>query len=187
MMMVIILLSLAYALLAALLLSLNLQTKWRYEIKLTVIIGVSLFYAVSFWSINHLRGWPIDARPPNPFKLHWAVVEDPDKLRGTKGRIYILGQALSSYGALIGTPRLYEIPYSPDVAQAVEEARHAIEGGRPLEARLNIYDYKEPEDEAELPDQTRRQSGVDALPDAEGEKNLRLEFRELPPPALPPK
>ena len=79
------LLGLAYAVVAALLLSLNLQTKYRRGIKIAAILGVSLLYIGAYHGAQNLRGWAISAAPPNPFKLHWAVVEEPDKARGTKG------------------------------------------------------------------------------------------------------
>ena len=177
------LLGLAYAVVAALLLSLNLQTKYRRGIKIAAILGVSLLYIGVYHGAQNLRGWAISAAPPNPFKLHWAVVEEPDKARGTKGAIYILGQRLSARGVAIGEPRLFRLPFTPELAEQVDDALTKKEDGRDLEARLS---YK-----AATPDEVddiQKRDGQKSRPDSAGEEErLKLNFRELSAPDLPPK
>lgn len=177
------LLGVAYAVLAALLLSLNLETKYRREIKIAAIIGVSLLYVATYHGAQNLRGWAIAEAPPNPFKLHWAVVEEPDKARGTEGAIFILGQKLSSRGVAVGAPRLYELPFTPELAEQIDEALTKKEDGKDLEARLS-YKAATPDDV----DEAQKRDGQKSRPDSEGDKDrLKLEFRELPSPSLPPK
>ena len=176
-------LGLAYAALAALLLTLNLQTKYRREIKIAAIVAVTLLYVGAYHGAQNLRGWAISDAPPNPFKLHWAVVEEPDKARGTAGAIYILGQKLSARGVATGQPRLYRLPFSPELAEQVDEALAKKEDGRDLEARLS-YKAATPEELDEL----QRRDGEKARPDAAGEEErLKLNFRELKAPDLPVK
>lgn len=176
-------LGLAYAVLAALLLTLNLQTKYRREIKIAAIIGVTLLYIGAYHGAQNLRGWAISDAPPNPFKLHWAVVDEPDKTRGTAGAIYILAQKLSARGVATGQPRLYRLPFSPELAEQVDEALAKKEDGRHLEATLS-YKAATPEELDEL----QRRDGEKARPDAAGEEErLKLNFRELKAPDLPPK
>ena len=177
------LLGVAYAVLAALLLSLNLETKYRREIKIAAIIGVSLLYVATYHGAQNLRGWAIAEAPPNPFKLHWAVVEEPDKARGTEGAIFILGQKLSSRGVAVGAPRLYELPFTPELAEQIDEALTKKEDGKDLEARLS-YKAATPDDV----DEAQKRDGQKRRPDSAGEEDrLKLNFRELASPDLPPK
>ena len=177
------LLGLAYAALAALLLTLNLETKYRRETKIGAIAAVTLLYLATYHGAQNLRGWAITDEPPNPFKLHWAVVEEPDKARGTKGAIYILGQKLTSRGLATGEPRLYELPFSPELAEQVDDALQKKEDGRDLEARLS-YKAATPDDV----DKIQQRDGNKARPDSAGEEErLKLDFRELPGSDLPPK
>ena len=177
------LLGLAYALVAALLLTLNLQTKYRREIKLAAIILVSLLYIGAYHGAQNLLGWAISVAPPNPFKLHWAVVEEPDKARGTDGAIYILGQKLNRRSIAEGQPRLYRLPFSPELAEQVDDALKKKEDGHDLEARLS-YKVAKPDNV----DETRKRDGQKSRPDSAGEEErLKLDFRELNAPQLPPK
>ena len=176
-------LGLAYAALAALVLTLNLNSQWRREIKIGIIILMSALYFAAYWGGQNLRGWAIASQPPNPFKLHWAIVEEPDKARDTSGAIYILAQQLSPQGALLSRPRLYRLPFSPELAEQIEEARNAAEDGKPIEARLS-YKAKKPETEDLL--EQREKQGQTSRAAATADR-LELNFRELPPPPLPPK
>ena len=87
------LLGLAYAVVAALLLTLNLQTPYRREIKLTAILIVSLLYIGAYHGAQNLRGWAISAAPPNPFKLHWAVVRSRIRRPALRARFTFLGRS----------------------------------------------------------------------------------------------
>ena len=130
------LLGIAYAVVAALLLNLNLASPWRREIKFAAIFLVTGLYVGTYIGAQNLRGWAIATPPENPFKLHWAVIEEPDKVNGTAGRIYILAQPMGAGGALRGSPRLHGLPFSAELADAVEEALEQVEDGKPFEARL---------------------------------------------------
>ena len=178
-------LGIAYAALAALVLSLNLSSQWRREIKIGIIILMSALYFAAYWGGQNLRGWAIAMPPPNPFKLHWAIVEEPDKARDTKGAIYILAQQLSPQGALLSKPRLYRLPFSPQLAEQIETALKASADGKPIEATLS-YKAKKPETAEALA--KRDKEGQNSRPDSAADADrLTLDFRELPPPPLPPK
>ena len=181
-------LGLSYAAIAALLLNLNLPNTFpkRYSraIKISAIIVVSLLYAGTYHGSQNLRGWAIQKAPPNPFKLHWAIVEEPDKIKRTDGAIYILGQAMRANGSPTGSPRLYELPFTPELAEEIDEALSKKEDGKPLEARLS-YKAANPDSEME---EIKKRDGNKSRPDSAGdEERLKLEFRELPTPDLPPK
>ncbi len=176
-------LGVSYALLAGLLLSLNMQTPFRREIKTAAIILVTLFYAGAYHGAQNLRGWATADTPPNPFKLHYAVVEEPDKAAGTKGAIYLLAQKMDARGTGLGQPRLYELPFSPELAEEIDEAMAKKETGQTLEANLS---YKAAN--AEDAEEAQKRDGQKARPIAKGDENrLKLNFRELPVTNLPPK
>ena len=102
-----------------LLLALNLKTPMRRLSWLALL--VTLFYIFAYHGSQNMRGWAIADTPPNPFKLHWAVIEEPDKIAKTSGAICCTAQKLSDNGALLSY-RLYRLPFSPELADAVEEA-----------------------------------------------------------------
>jgi hypothetical protein len=84
---------------------------------------------------------------------------------------------------LRASPRLHALPFSPELADAVEEALEQIEGGRPFEARL-AYKEARPPEEAKI----QKREGQSASENSAGERTtLKLEFRDLPVPDLPPK
>jgi len=177
------LLGAAYALLAALLLSFNLHTRFQRTLKYGVIALTSLFYIATFWGIQSLRGWPLAAEPPEPFRLHWAIVQEPDKASGEDGKIYLLA---SQPEQVQPRPRLYALPFSYGLAESVEEALQQMEGGRTVTARM-AYKYKEePEEEAANPVPT--EPGGPSYAEQDPDLNV-LYLRILPPPPnrLPPK
>lgn len=175
----------SYVVLGALVLTLNLKSQIHYGFKLASIVFLSILYIATYIAIGEIRGWAIEKEPPSPFKLHWAIVEEPDKRNGTEGMIYILGQEINAYGTLQGQPRLYGLPFSPALAQEIENARAAIEDGKPIEANI-AYKAKKVEDE-DLDDMQTRE-GAKAQPDSASEADrLTLNFREIPKPDLPAK
>lgn len=180
-------LSIAYAFMAALLLNLNINTPLARPIKIGAIILVSTFYIIAYYGVQNLRGWAVEALPPEPFKLHWAIIEEPDKTNAKKnnesGRIFILAQDLSAHSALLGQPRLYGLPYSLLLAEQVSKALNQIENGQPIEARLT-YEAAKNRD----PQKLHKQTGDTPYGAAEANADiLTLEFRDIPRANLPPK
>jgi len=60
---------LSYVVVSALLLSLNLASRWHWGVKAAAIAVTSLFFGVSYASIAGLIGWPSEARVPERFQL----------------------------------------------------------------------------------------------------------------------
>jgi hypothetical protein len=69
----------SYAVLARLLLSLNLRSAWHWTIKAVAIALTAGFFVVAFVAIEALLGWPTEARPPAQFQLHAALVLEPNR------------------------------------------------------------------------------------------------------------
>lgn len=174
--------SLTYVALGALGLTLYLATPHSTNIKATIIAAISGFYILTFIGLAEIRGWAIEKTPPNPFKLHWAVVEEPNKATGTEGQIYILAQALGEYEELISAPRLYVLPFSAALAQQVEDAKKQIEEGQPIEGTFAYKAARQDKDDRER----RRDEGVEKQATGESDQ-LILQFRDLPRPDLPAK
>ena len=83
----------------------------------------------------------------------------------------------------LGEPRLYRLPFSPELAEQVDDALNQKEDGRDLEARLS-YKAATPDDVDEI----QKRDGQKSRPDAAGEEErLKPDFRNLPAPDLPPK
>lgn len=175
--------AIAYAALAGLVLALNLATPYRREIKISAIVLITILYVVTYRGLDNVQGWAIEEAPPNPFKLHWAVIEEPNKVTGDAGTIYILAQALHRTGAFRSKPRLYALPYSDALAQQIEDAKEQVEDGKLIEANLAYKYAKKPEKIDEV-NANQGEQGNAANREVD---RLELDFREIPRPDLPPK
>jgi len=181
----------SYLVIAVLLLSLNLASRWHWTVKAAAIAPTTGFFAVSYVSIGGLIGWPSEARMPGHFQLHWATVVEPDKLNGLPGSIYLWVEALDEANIPSGTPRAFRVPYSRELADRIGRAKERIEQGKDQAGTVRDFEVSESE-----PDEDRRLAGA---PPREGEPASTgdptafiqhmpsIEFDDMPPPALPPK
>src|SRR5262249_26217069 len=102
--------ALSYVVIAVLLLSLNLASRWHWGVQAAAIAVTALFFGLSYASISGLIGWPSEARVPEHFQLHWATVVEPDKLNGLPGSIYLWLESLNESNMPAGTPRAFRVP-----------------------------------------------------------------------------
>ena len=181
----------SYVVIAVLLLSLNLGSRWQWGIKATAIAITTAFFGVSYASISGLIGWPSEARVPQRFQLHWATVVEPDKLNGLPGSIYLWVEALDENNMLAGTPRAFRVPYSRELADRIGRAKERIEQGTDQLGTARDLDVPESE-----PDADRRLAGAPPRqnePGSPGDPTAfiqhmpSIEFEDMPPPPLPPK
>src|SRR5437016_3860744 len=119
----------SYVVIAVLLLSLNLTSRWHWGVKAAAIVVTTGFFGVSFASITGLIGWPSQARVPEHFQLHWATVVEPDKLNGLPGSIFLWIEGLDENSMPAGTPRAFRVPYSRELADRIGHAKERIEQG----------------------------------------------------------
>jgi hypothetical protein len=182
---------LSYVVLAVLLLSLNLASRWHWGIKALAIALTTAFFGISYASITGLVGWPSEARLPERFQLNWGTVVEPDKLNGAPGVIYLWVEALDENNSPAGVPRAFRVPYRRELADRIGHARERIEQG--AEQAGTVRDLEFPES---LPDQDRRLAGTPPRendPGTPGDPTAfiqhmpSIEFEDMPPPALPPK
>jgi hypothetical protein len=118
---------------------------------------------------------------PADFRLHWVVIEEPDKVTGADGKIYFWIRELDQAGLAEGAPRAYQIPWDEDTAEATQEALEELEGGQLLNGRMSRQMINP---NLISPDPTAQYRGDES--GSSGEQ-ARFEFIRLPPPTLPPK
>jgi len=136
---VILTLSVAYALIGALLLVVMVYARLPWQLKAVAVVVISSFYIASFLGMRGLLGWAsVDALPAN-FKLLQARIVEPHSLEGDPGAIYLWVEALDDGNRPSGVPRAYRIPYSDRLADATDKAQGEIAAGRPQGGRAADY------------------------------------------------
>ena len=120
--------TIAYAVLAVLLLNLNLYSRWSLWVKGGAIFLTAVLYFVSYLSLQGFLGWPTNSTMPKQFLLLSSHVEEPDEVLGITGGIYLW--TLTQEGDHIDTvPRAYRMPYSQELHTQVSEAARQIKNG----------------------------------------------------------
>ena len=162
----------AYVLIALLLLSINLYSIWSWKIKGGTIIITSLFYIITYMSFTPLLGWPTGDNPPERFRLIAGHVEQPDKLTGDEGAIYLWMTQIDDLSST-APPRAYEFPYSNALHEVVYNATSKLNKGIP---QLGEFDDE-------------HDNIIDELKDAprSGQKSVKIQLYDLPDPLFPDK
>ncbi len=178
----VLLLSLGYAAVAALLLTLNLATRYSPWLKAGVIILVTMLYAGTWYGTRGLLGWASPDPLPEDFRVLWITMEEPDKVTRAPGTIYYWIRSLDEAGLPAGPPRAYAMPWTEHSAEAAQQALEQLEDGELLNGRWgrDIVEQTQP-----------AAAGVEYAGDAAltGDGGLRpdIEFLPVPPPTLPVK
>jgi hypothetical protein len=128
-------LSIAYTLLAALLLLIALRASIPWPLKIAVVVVTSAFYCVAFFRTEGLPGWSAVAPLPPQFQLLWARVVEPNPLDQDPGAVHVWIEELDAANLPSGQPRAYRLPYTPALARKVEAAREQILKGHPTGGR----------------------------------------------------
>lgn len=178
----VVLLAIGYAAVAALLLSLNLATRFAFAVKTGAICLVSGLYATTWFGLDGLLGWATPAALPEEFRVLWIVMDEPDKATRVPGSIFFWVRTLDDAGLPAGAPRAYRVAWTEAGAEAAQAALAGIEQGELLNGRLG-HDL--------VTDDDAREEGADyagqrSLSGSGGEPP-NFEFVRVPPPALPPK
>ena len=122
-----------YVVLAALLLSLNLKSAWRWPVKAAAIGITAGFFVVVFVALEAMLGWPTEDFPPARFQLHAALVDEPDRKGRSAGAIYLWLSPRNAEGDIAGPPRAYALPYSRALHEATVRAQTGLQAGRPID------------------------------------------------------
>jgi hypothetical protein len=162
----------AYVLLALLLLNLGVYTAWSWWIKAVAIVLTSGFYWVSYLAYDDLLGWATPAPIPQRFRLLAGYVEEPSKLKGSSGQIYLWISSMQQ-GLDDLAPRSHRLPYDNDLHARVLEANTKLKRGQ---AQLGAAD----EIEGEIPGRWLRWLRG-------GQKSVKIKFIDMPDPLFPDK
>ncbi len=139
-----------------LLLSLNVDTTWPWQIKAGAIVTTMLTVVMSYFAIVELLGWPTGQNLPDDMRLLAADIIEPRPSGNEDGAIYVWAKPIGDFTA---QPRAYELPYNPDlhdmIIQALERSRNGIKQGvrrnpnydqekygRGIGLPLNFFDIK---------------------------------------------
>jgi hypothetical protein len=177
----VLLLTLGFVAVAALLLNLNLATGHSAKVKSAAIVLVSVIYVLTWFGYQGITGWATPEPLPERFRVHWLMVEDPEKLSGAPGAIYFWVRELDEAGFPVGPPRAHRVAWSESAAQAAEAALASMDAGELLNGRLS-RNAMAPEDDSDRPISEFAGDGG-----APGSPQPGFEFSRVPPPALPPK
>ena len=180
----------AYIVLAVLLLSLNLTSLWRWWIKGAAIIITTIFFGVTFQTLNGLMGWPTTQKLPARFTLVWSLAVEPDKKTNSPGCIYLWAEELDGNNVPSSTPRSYQLPYSDALARQIAGAQEKRDRGVEVMGRVEEARSREEELKTDIKigriERNGEENGAaDTVPFMDD--GARLSFEELPPVILPDK
>lgn len=176
-------LSLAYALIAALLLILCVGTKASYVAKCSAIIVVSAFYVMTWFGYRDSLGWATPATMPESFRVLWITIDDPDKKSREPGAIFFWLRVTDEAGIPVGEPRAYKMPWSIELAEKAQVALEKMDEGEQLNGRRSNNILTD-QDNSDIPEDGYE--GGDT-PSGEDGFSPTFEFVEIPPPSLPKK
>jgi len=190
--------SAAYVVLAVIVLSMGLTSRFAWWVKAGVIVVSSMFFIEVFFASKSLLGWPASGALPPKFQLLWTRVVEPDPKVGHRGAIYLWVEEIDANNVPSGLPRSYRLPYSLRLAERTLKARDEIMAGHPQEGVADdlIEDVVEGEQlgptaqqraKQEQPDGGTTSAGARVDLDAVLEQIPRVEFRPMSTPLLPPK
>ena len=101
----------SFLLLIALILWLIILSKGKFWVIKSIVITIAtLFSIVVLLSLKDFIGWPSKSTLPQEFQLHWAIIDEPDKIKNTEGAIYMWVTELDKENK--GLPRAYKINYT---------------------------------------------------------------------------
>ena len=123
---VILTLSIAYAVIGALLLVVLVYARLHWSIKAVAVVVTSAFYVVSFTEMRGLLGWASADRLPASFKLLKARIVEPHSLEGDPGSIYLWVEQLDEDNRPSGIPRAFRVPYNDRLADKTHAAENEI-------------------------------------------------------------
>ena len=106
-------LSASFLLLVSLILWLIILSKRKFwVIKSIIIIIATSFSIIVLLSLKDFIGWPSKSKLPEEFQLHWAIINEPDKIKNTDVAIYMWVTKLNKENKNKDLPRAYKIKYT---------------------------------------------------------------------------
>ena len=118
-----------YIVLALLLLSLNVFSLWKWWIKAGAVVVTSACFVIAYVAISAMIGWPSRSTLPARFSVLATRIEEPNRLTGAAGHIYLWVEELNANAVPDSPPRGYELPYTPQLADDTDAAQKKINSG----------------------------------------------------------
>jgi hypothetical protein len=187
---VVLAISVAYVLMAVLLLCMGLTSRFAWWLKGVVIVVTSIFFIESFFATKSLLGWPGTGQLPHRFQLLWTRVVEPDPKIADPGAIYLWVEELDENNVPSGTPRSFRLRYTQPLADRSNKAKDEIMSGNPQEGTASDMEGEEARTEAKLDEMNgpnRPESGISNVDIELLRQAQAVEFRPLSAPPLPPK
>ena len=166
----ILMLAVTYAALLVLVVSLWLHSRHAVWLKVGVSALVLLFCVTTYRGVWELTGWPTGEVLPERFLLLGSWIQEPDKTENTQGEIALWAVAIRDDGPA-EDPRSYRLPYGAELHQGLQEAQRRMGQGR-LQMGQRVLEGG----------QRNPRAAMRFAPD-----QLKIEFYDLPDPALPEK
>jgi hypothetical protein len=110
------------------------------------------------------------------YRILWSGVTEPNKLKKTKGEIFLLLKSTDNNGFEVGDPRLYAVEYDPLLLEKILEIRRVEKKGKPVAVKLTNLNLKINDDELGDLDKYNSLSG-----------DIDIELEEILLPTLPKK
>lgn len=130
---------------SVLLLGLLVWSRWHWSIKASATLIMGLFFALTYFSIIEMQGWPTKAEIPEKFHLIWYYVDSPNKQINKKGFIVIWALELNQK---IGKkPRSYILEYNLEMHRRLQKAREQMlrGGSRMMGKRVKRKQIRSPD------------------------------------------
>lgn len=162
----------AYVLIAILLLSILIYASWNWVVKAGLIVITSVFYIITYQSYPLLMGWPTESSLPERFRLIASAIQEPDKLTGAEGNIYLWVTDLRTDPS-VAKPRSYQLPYNDELHKKVIAADQKM--------RKGILQLGQLLDE----ENAMRVTATDTT--RLGMESIKIDFYDLPDPLFPEK
>ena len=187
--------SAAYVVLAVIVLSMGLTSRFVWWVKAGTIVVSSVFFVEVFFASKGLLGWPAAGTLPPKFQLLWTRVVEPDPKVGHRGAIYLWVEEIDANNVPSGLPRSYRLPYSLRLAERSLKARDEIMAGNPQEGVADDLIEDVIDEQMASAQQRPKQEPDGGVTSTGGRVDLdavlegvpRVEFRPMSNPLLPPK
>lgn len=119
----------AYVVIAVLLLSINLYSRWSWWAKVVTNVIVAGFFWVTYTSYPEILGWPTKHDLPKRFYLHAVAIDEPNW-------VYLWGTDLDQ-GLGQPIPRSFGVPYTKSLHDRVDKAKRKLRKGLPMIGQVN--------------------------------------------------
>jgi hypothetical protein len=135
----VVLLTIAYAGLAALMLAMLARLAIPRWAKIAAILVMSAFDVGVFFGAQGLVGWSSATAVPARFQMLWGRVVEPNAAQGRPGAVHLWVEALDENNFPSGEPRAFVLPYSAELAGKVTIAQAEIRKGNPQGGRAESF------------------------------------------------